>query len=128
MQSRSVFRATGRPSSCAFEGRYAPRSPHPRTNDKSPSPQERPNAVRGPKQRGEHQPSKPLPWREKLSRPHSPHANTEIRRPTLAAELEPKHVLVAIQCRPQPQEHATGCRTIRQWGSTRLLRRDVFTQ
>ena len=72
MQARSVFRATGRPSSCAFEGRYAPRSPDPRTNGKSPSPQQRPDAVRGPKQRGEHQPSKPLARREKLSRPRSP--------------------------------------------------------
>ena len=72
MQSRSVFRATGWPSSCAFEGRYAPRSPDPRTNGESPSPQQRPDAVRGPKQRGEHQPSKPSAWREELSRPRSP--------------------------------------------------------
>ena len=72
MQARSVFRATGRPSSCAFEGRHAPRSPNPYTNDESPSPQQRPDAVQGPKQRGEHQPSKPLARREKLSRPRSP--------------------------------------------------------
>ena len=72
VQARSVFRATGRPSSCAFEGRYAPRSPDPRTNDESPSPQQRPDAMRGPKQRGEHQPSKPLARREKLNRPRSP--------------------------------------------------------
>ena len=72
MHARSVFKATGRPSSCAFEGRYAPRSPDPRTNDESPSPQQPPDAVRGPKQCGEHQPSKPLAWREKLSRPRSP--------------------------------------------------------
>ena len=75
-------------------------------------PQQRPDAVRGPKQRGEHQPSKPLAWREKLSRPRSPCVNTEIRRPTRAAELEPKHVLVAIQCRPHPQEHATCCNSM----------------
>ena len=72
MHARSVFRAIGRSSSCAFEGRYAPRSPDPRTNDESPSPQQRPDAVRGSKQRGEHQPSKPLAWREELSRPRSP--------------------------------------------------------
>ena len=34
--------------------------------------QQRIDAARGPKQRGEHQPSKPLSWREKLSRPRSP--------------------------------------------------------
>ena len=125
VHARSVFRATGRPSSCAFEGRYAPRSPDPRTNDESPFQQQRPDAVRGPKQRGEHQPSKPLGWREKLSRPRSQRVNTEIRRPTRAAELEPKHVLVAIQCRHVPRNMplvAIQCRTIRQWGSTRLLR------
>ena len=72
MQSRSVFGATGRPSLCAFEGRYAPRSPDTRTNDGPPSPQQLPDAVRGPKQRGEHQPSKPSAWREKLRRPRSP--------------------------------------------------------
>ena len=72
MQARSVFRATGRPSLCTFEGRYAPRSPDPHTNDKSPPPQQRPDAVRGPKQLGEYQPSKPSAWREELSRPRSP--------------------------------------------------------
>ena len=72
MQSRSVFRATGRPSSCAFEGRYAPRSPDTRTNDEPPSPQQPRDAIRGPKQRGEHQPSKPSAWSEELSRPWSP--------------------------------------------------------
>ena len=69
---QAVFRATVRPSSCVFEGQYAPRSPDPRTNDETPFPQQRFNAARGPKQRGEHQPSKPLAWRDKLSRPLSP--------------------------------------------------------
>ena len=72
VQSRSVFRATEQPSSCTFEGWYALRSPDTRTNDESPFPQQLPNAVRGPKQRGEHQPSKPSAWREELSRPRSP--------------------------------------------------------
>ena len=40
--------------------------------------------------------------------PTEPRVNTEIRCPTRAAKLEPKHVLVAIQCRPVRQEHATG--------------------
>ena len=39
----------------------------------------------------------------KAEPPTEPRVNTEIRRPNRAAELEPKHVLVAIQCRPQPQ-------------------------
>ena len=33
-----VFRATGRQSSCSFEGQYAPRSPYPLTNDKNTGP------------------------------------------------------------------------------------------
>ena len=33
-----VLRATGRTSSCSFEGQYAPRSPDPRTNDESTGP------------------------------------------------------------------------------------------
>ena len=45
----------------------------------------------------------------KAEPPTEPRVNTEIGRPTRAAELEPKHVLVAIQCRPVCQEHATGC-------------------
>ena len=48
----------------------------------------------------------------KAEPPTEPRVNTEIRRPTRAADLEPKHVLVAIQCRPVRQEHATGCNSM----------------
>ena len=48
----------------------------------------------------------------KAAPPTEPRVNTEIQRPTRAAELEPKHALVAIQCRPIPQEHATGCKSM----------------
>ena len=106
MQARSVFRATGRPSSCAFEGRYAPQSPDTRTNDEPPSPQQRPDAVRGPKQRGEHQPSKLSAWREELSRPRSPASTPRFDVPpeqrSWSLNMSWSH------CRPQPQEHATG--------------------
>ena len=109
MQSRSVFRATGRPSSCAFEGRYAPRSSDTRTNDEPPSPQQLPDAVRGPKQRGEHQPSKPSAWREELSRPRSP-ATTQ--RFDVSLEQRSWSLNMSwsqFNAGPQPQEHATGC-------------------
>ena len=35
---KAVIRATRRPSSCSFEGRYAPRSTDPRTNDENTCP------------------------------------------------------------------------------------------
>ena len=107
LQSRSVFRATGRPSSCAFEGRYAPRSPDTRTNDEYPSPQQPLDAVRGPKQRGEHQASKPSAWREKLRRPRSPVSTPRFDVPSeqrssgrnsMHAPYPRNMPLVAIQC------------------------------
>ena len=98
LQARSVFRATGWPSSCAFEGRYAPRSPDPRTKDETPSPQLRFDAARGSKQRGEHQPSKPLAWREKLSRPRSPASTPRFDVPPEHRSCSWNMPLVAIQC------------------------------
>ena len=140
VQARSAIRATGRPSSCAFEGRHAPRSPDPRTNDESPSPQKRPDAARGPKQRREHQPSKPLAWKEKLSRPRSPASTPRVDVPPeqrswslnlswlqfnagptpgtchwlqLNAGPSGRNMpLIAIQYRPVRQEHATGCNSM----------------
>ena len=125
MQSRSVFRATGRPSSCAFEGRYAPRSPDTRTNDGPPSPQQLPDVVRGPKQRGEHQPSKLSAWREELNRPRSPASTPRFDVPPeqrswslnmswsqFNAGPNPRYMpLVAIQCRTVRQVR------LHQWGS-----------
>ena len=35
---KAVFRATGRPPSCSFDGRYAPRSTDPHTNDENTCP------------------------------------------------------------------------------------------
>ena len=55
-----------------FEGRYAPRSPDPRTKPENTVPTTAIRRSTRAKQRGEHQPSKPLVWREKLSRPWSP--------------------------------------------------------
>ena len=57
-------------------------------------------------------PFKTIGMEGKTEPPTEPRVNTEIRRPTRAAELEPKHVLVAIQCRPVRQEHATGCNSM----------------
>ena len=111
MQARSVFRATGRPPSCAFEGRYAPRSPVPRTNDESPSPQQRPDAVRGPEQRGEHQPSKPSAWREKLSRPRSPASTPKFDVPPEQRSWS-LNMSWLQSMKAQPQEHATGCKSV----------------
>ena len=111
-KSRSVFRATGRPSSCAFEGRYAPRSPrHPHQRRATV-----PTTATRRRTRAETTRRAPtfktIGVEGRAEPPTEPRVNTEIRRPTRAAELEPKHVLVAIQCRPQPQVHATGCNSM----------------
>ena len=104
--------STGRPSSCSFEGRYAPRSPDTRTNDGPPSPQQLPDAVRGPKQRGEHQPSN-LCVEGRAEPPTEPRVDTEIRRPTRTAERSPGMSWSQFNAGAAiPQEHATGCNSM----------------
>ena len=122
VHARFVFRATGLPSSCAFEGRHAPRSPDPGTNDESPSPQQRPDAARGPKQRGEHQPSKPLAWREKLSRPRSPASTPRFDVPPEQRSWSLNMSWLQFNAGPSPGTYTVCNSTIRQWDSTRLLR------
>ena len=108
----SVFRATGRPSSCSFEGRHAPRSSYTRTNDGPPSPQQLPDAVQGPKQRGEHQPSN-LCVEGRAEPPTEPRVDTEIRRPTRTAERSPGMSWSQLNAGATiPHEHATGCNSM----------------
>ena len=110
-----------------------PRHPHQRRATVPTTATRRP---RGPKQRGEHQPSKPLAWREELSRPRSPASTPRFDVPPeqrsgalacpgrnwMQAQLYPRSMpLAAIQCRTVQQAR-------HQLGSTWLLRWDMFTQ
>ena len=115
------LRRSSGPSSCSFEGRYALRCPDPRTNDETPSP----HAARGPKQRGEHQPSKPLVWREKLGRPRSPASTLRFDVPPEQRSWSLNMFWLQFNAGPSARYMplvAVQCRTIRQWGSSRLLR------
>ena len=102
-----------------IEGWQTPWSTDPRTNDENTDPRNSDSigAVRGPKQRGEHQPSK-LWWGGETVPPLEPRTNTERQHPTRGAKLEPEQTTVAIQCSDLRPDS----------GTPGLLRWDVFIQ
>ena len=87
---QAVFRATGRPSSCSFEGRYAPRSPDPRTNDENTGPHNSESAQYEGRSNAESTNLQHNGVEGRTAPPLEPRVNTEIRRPTRAMKLEPE--------------------------------------
>ena len=96
--SQAVFRATGRPSSCSFEGRYAPRSPNPRTNNENTVPttaNRRSTRVEATRRA---QTFKLLAWREELRNPWSPVSTPRFDVPPEQRSWSRNVPLVASQC------------------------------
>ena len=101
----------GRPRARLKAGtpREAP-TPAPATGHRPP--QQLPDAVRGPKQRGEHQPSN-LCVEGRAEPPTEPRVDTEIRRPTRAAERSLGMSWSQLNAGATiPHEHATGCNSM----------------
>ena len=93
---QAVFRATGWPSSRSFEGRYAPRSPNPHTDDENTVPAMSANRRSMRAEATQRAPTfKIMAWREKLRPPWSPASTPRFDDPPRAAKLE--------------SEHTTGC-------------------
>ena len=90
----------GRPRARLKAG--TPRHPHQR---RATVPQQLPDAVRGPKQRGEHQPSN-LCVEGRAEPPTEPRIDTEIRRPT-GMSWSQLNAGATI-----PHEHTTGCNSM----------------
>ena len=96
---KAVFRDTGQPSLRSSEGRHAPRSTDPRTNDENACPHNSESAQYEGRSNAESTNLQTIGVEGRTAPPLEPRVNTEIRRPTRAAKLEP--------------ERTTGCESTR---------------
>ena len=96
---KAVLRATRWPSSCSFEGLYAPRSPDPRTNDENTIPTTANRHSTRAKATRRAPTFKLLAWREELRCTWSPTSTPRF-------DVPPEQ-------RSWRQEHTTGCKSMR---------------